>query len=115
MSARPRILVVEDEVILVNTLRLTLDRQGFDVEAAATGAEAISLLQRWHPDVLLLDLGLPDLDGVEVVRHTRSLGFTTRIVVLSARGSDRDKVLALDLGADDYLTKPFSMPELLAR
>ena len=115
MTARPRILVVEDEATLLNTLRITLDRQGFDVEAVATGVDALATLQRWHPDVLLLDLGLPDIDGVEVVRQVRSLGFTTRLVILSARGSDRDKVLALDLGADDYLTKPFSIPELLAR
>jgi two-component system KDP operon response regulator KdpE len=115
MTARPRVLVVEDEVMLLSTLRLTLDRNGFDVDAVATGADALAALQRRHPDVVLLDLGLPDMDGVEVVRQARSLGFTTRLVVLSARGSDRDKVLALDLGADDYLTKPFSMPELLAR
>ncbi len=115
MTARPRILVVEDEAMLLNTLRLTLDRQGFDVEAVATGAAALVALQRRHPDVVLLDLGLPDIDGVDVVRQARALGFATRLVVLSARGSDRDKVLALDLGADDYLTKPFSMPELLAR
>ncbi|HLZ10025.1 MAG TPA: response regulator transcription factor, partial [Chloroflexota bacterium] len=115
MTARPRILVVEDEVALLNTLRLTLDRQGFDVETVETGTDALAALQRWHPDVILLDQGLPDIDGVEVVRQTRALGFATRIVVLSARGSDRDKVLALDLGADDYLTKPFSVPELVAR
>jgi two-component system KDP operon response regulator KdpE len=115
MTARPRILVVEDEAMLLSTLRLTLDRQGFDVEAVSTGADALTALERRHPDVILLDLGLPDMDGVEVVRQARSLGFTTRLVVLSARGSDRDKVTALDLGADDYLTKPFSMPELLAR
>jgi two-component system KDP operon response regulator KdpE len=115
VTARPRILVVEDEVILLNTLRLTLDRQGFDVETVETGSDALAALRRWHPDVILLDLGLPDIDGVDVVRQARALGFATRIVVLSARGSDRDKVLALDLGADDYLTKPFSVPELVAR
>ena len=115
MTSRPRILVVEDEVVLLITLRLTLERQGFDVETAETGADALAAMQRWHPDVILLDLGLPDIDGIDVVRQTRALGFATRLVILSARGSDRDKVLALDLGADDYLTKPFSVPELLAR
>jgi two-component system KDP operon response regulator KdpE len=115
VTSRPRILVVEDEVVLLITLRLTLERQGFDVETAETGADALAAMQRWHPDVILLDLGLPDIDGIDVVRQTRALGFATRLVILSARGSDRDKVLALDLGADDYLTKPFSVPELLAR
>jgi two-component system KDP operon response regulator KdpE len=115
MNGRPRILTVEDEPQLRHTLRLTLSRHGFDVEEAVTGTEALAALFRWHPDVILLDLGLPDLDGVELVRQIRASGNATRIVILSARGGEREKVLALDLGADDYLTKPFSMDELLAR
>jgi len=115
MSGKPRVLVVEDEPELRNTLRLTLSRHEFDVEAVGTGTAALATMQRWHPDAVVLDLGLPDLDGVEVIRQARETGFNTRIVILSARGSDRDKVNALDLGADDFLTKPFSMLELLAR
>src|SRR5579883_1584084 len=115
MSGRARLLAVDDEPGLLRTLRLTLTRHGLDVETAASGGEALRLVGQWHPDVILLDLGLPDLDGIEVVRHLRDRGSIVRIIVLSARGQDRDKVLALDLGADDYLTKPFSMDELLAR
>ena len=115
MSGQPRILAVEDEPQLLRTLRLTLSRYGFDVQEAATGSDALAALFRWHPDVILLDLGLPDVDGLDLVRQIRSAGSPIRIVVLTARGGERDKVLALDLGADDYLTKPFSMDELLAR
>ncbi len=115
MSGQPRVLVVEDEALLLQTLRLTLARRGFDVEGAATGSAALAALGRWRPDVILLDLGLPDLDGIEVIRQVRDQGNATRIVVLSARGGERDKVAALDLGADDYLVKPFSTEELLAR
>ncbi|HVB96973.1 MAG TPA: response regulator transcription factor [Chloroflexota bacterium] len=106
---------MEDEPQLLRTLRLTLSRYGFDVQEAATGSDALAALFRWHPDVILLDLGLPDVDGLDLVRQIRSAGSPIRIVVLTARGGERDKVLALDLGADDYLTKPFSMDELLAR
>jgi two-component system KDP operon response regulator KdpE len=115
VTAGPRILVVEDEPELLHTLRLTLTRHGFDVDAVGTGAAALAILPRRHPDAVILDLGLPDMDGVDVVRQVREAGYATRIVILSARGTDRDKVAALDLGADDYLTKPFSMDELLAR
>jgi len=115
VTGRARILAVDDEPRMLRTLRLSLTRQGFDVETVESGTAALSLLATWHPDVILLDLALPDLDGVEVVRQIRARGSATRIVVLSARRGDPDKVLALDLGADDYLTKPFSMDELLAR
>ncbi len=115
MSGRARVLVVDDEPQMLRTLRLNLTRHGLDVEGAATAGEALATFGQWHPDVVLLDLGLPDADGVEIVRQIREQGSATRIVVLSARGADRDKIDALDLGADDYVTKPFSMDELLAR
>jgi two-component system, OmpR family, KDP operon response regulator KdpE len=115
MTGKPRVLVVEDELSLLQTLRLTLSRHDFDVEAAASGGEALATAARWRPDIVVLDLGLPDLDGVDVIHQLRERGNPLRIVVLSARGDERDKVAALDLGADDYLTKPFSMEELLAR
>jgi two-component system, OmpR family, KDP operon response regulator KdpE len=115
MTGKPRVLVVEDELSLLQTLRLTLSRHDFDVEAAASGGEALATAVRWRPDVVVLDLGLPDVDGVDVIQQLRERGNPLRIVVLSARGDERAKVAALDLGADDYLTKPFSMEELLAR
>jgi two-component system KDP operon response regulator KdpE len=115
MSGHPRVLVVEDETQLLRTLRLTLTRQGFDVQAVELGRDALNSLHQWHPDVVLLDLGLPDIDGVDVVQQIRAEGRTVRIIVLTARSGERDKVRALDLGADDYVTKPFGMDELIAR
>jgi two-component system KDP operon response regulator KdpE len=115
VSGKARILAVDDEPQMLRTLRLNLTHHGFDVDGVETGTDALSALNRWHPDVILLDLMLPDVDGVEIVRQVRAQGNATRIVVLSARSNEHDKVLALDLGADDYLTKPFSMDELLAR
>jgi two-component system KDP operon response regulator KdpE len=115
MTAKPRILVVEDEQSLLRTLELTLSRHDFEVQGAGSGADARSALSRWHPDVVVLDLGLPDVDGIDLIRELREQGNPLRILVLSARGGERDKVEALDLGADDYLTKPFSTEELLAR
>src|SRR5438034_7475082 len=91
-----------------------LQRHGFRVEASETGREALAAYDRFHPDLVLLDLGLPDLDGAEVIRAIRERS-STPIVVLSAREGEREKVAALDLGADDYLTKPFGVDELLAR
>lgn len=115
MTGRARVLAVDDEPLMLRTLRLNLARHGYDVEGVGTAADALATWSQWHPDVVLLDLGLPDTDGADVVRQIRETGSATRIVVLSARGGERDKVDALDLGADDYLTKPFSMDELLAR
>jgi two-component system KDP operon response regulator KdpE len=115
VNGRARVLVVEDDAGLLRTLRLNLVRHGFDVEAVASGNAALAACGSWHPDVILLDLGLPDVDGVDVVREIRSRGNVVRIIVLSVRRAERDKVAALDLGADDYLTKPFGMDELLAR
>lgn len=109
-----RILIVDDEPAMLRAVQGLLRRHGFQVETAGSGAEAIEYHARWSPDLLLLDLGLPDLNGLEVIRALRARG-ATPIVVLSVRGAERDKVAALDLGADDYLTKPFGVDELLAR
>ncbi len=109
-----RILVVEDDPGIQRAVKTNLMRHGFDVETADNGAQAIDRYARYHPDLMLLDLGLPDIDGTDVIREVRAQS-STPIVVLSVRGSERDKVEALDLGADDYLTKPFGVEELLAR
>lgn len=115
MNGRARVLIVEDDSGLLRTLRLNLTRHGFDVEAVGSGQAALAACSTWHPDVILLDLGLPDVDGVDLVREVRARGNVVRIIVLSARHAEGEKVAALDLGADDYLTKPFGMDELLAR
>ncbi len=108
------ILVVDDETQILRLLRRTLEAHGYAVDAAETGHAALEAAERHAPDVVLLDLMLPDLDGLEVCRRLRE---RTRapIIVVSARGEERSKVEALDLGADDYLTKPFGTAELLAR
>lgn len=108
-----RILVVDDEPAIVRAVRSTLERHGYRVDAASNVAEALGALAQ-RPDVILLDLGLPDQDGLALIERVRTAS-TTPILVLSARGSERDKVEALNLGADDYVTKPFGMEELLAR
>ncbi len=95
-------------------MRTRLGGADFTVEGAYTGREGLDLVARWHPDVVILDLSLPDMDGLEVCRELRSWS-QVPIIVLSVRGGDEDKVAALDLGADDYLTKPFSSAELVAR
>lgn len=115
MSSQARVLIVEDETELARMVRLNLQRQGYVVDEVTTGEAALSALTSWHPDVIILDLGLPDIDGMEIIGRVRAQGASTRIVVLSARGQHRDKIAALDAGADDYLTKPFNMGELLAR
>jgi two-component system KDP operon response regulator KdpE len=109
-----RILVVDDEPQIRRALRTALSGHGYQVELAADGEEALAALAARLPDAVVLDLVMPNVDGFEVVRQTRTWA-SVPIVVLSARGQERDKVEALDLGADDYLTKPFGMPELLAR
>lgn len=114
MSKGARILVVDDDPAILRVLMRNLSARGFQVVAAATAADGIKLYAETHPDLVILDLGLPDLDGVEVIRRLRSNG-NTPVIVLSVRETERDKVLALDEGADDYLTKPFSVEELLAR
>ncbi|MER6447329.1 DNA-binding response regulator [Streptomyces venezuelae] len=109
-----RVLVVEDEPQIVRALVINLKARRYEVDAAADGASALELAATRHPDVVVLDLGLPDMDGVEVIRGLR--GWTrVPILVLSARHSSDEKVEALDAGADDYVTKPFGMDELLAR
>ncbi|HEU4840915.1 MAG TPA: response regulator [Ilumatobacteraceae bacterium] len=109
-----RVLVVDDEAPIRRTMRANLAARGYDVDLAETGEQALQLAARHHPDVVLLDLGLPGMDGLAVIDALR--GWTqVPIVVLSARGSERDKVAALDAGADDYISKPFGMDELLAR
>ncbi|MFG3282461.1 response regulator [Streptomyces sp. NPDC048111] len=109
-----RVLVVEDEPQIVRALVINLKARKYEVDSAADGASALQLAAARHPDVVLLDLGLPDMDGVEVIRGLR--GWTrVPILVLSARHTSDEKVEALDAGADDYVTKPFGMDELLAR
>ena len=109
-----RILVVDDEPQLLRALGTNLRARGYDVDLAPTGEEALVLAARTHPDLVVLDLGLPGIDGTEVIRGLR--GWTSiPIIVLSVRETEGDKVAALDAGADDYVTKPFGMDELLAR
>jgi two-component system KDP operon response regulator KdpE len=109
-----RVLIVEDDLSLRRTLAANLGARGYDVDVAGSGEEALANAARVHPDVVVLDLGLPGIDGIEVVRGLR--GFSrVPIVILSARDGEHAKVAALDAGADDYVTKPFGMDELLAR
>ena len=109
-----KILVADDDPQLVRALRITLGAHGYDVVAAPDGAAAIALAAQSHPDIVLLDLGMPRLDGVQVIEALR--GWTSApIIVVSGRTGSADKVEALDAGADDYVTKPFQIDELLAR
>ena len=109
-----RVLVVDDEPQILRALRINLRVRDYDVHVAATGTEALEVAGRYPPDLVILDLGLPDLDGVEVIQGLR--GWTKApIIVLSGRADSVDKVEALDAGADDYVTKPFGVEELLAR
>ena len=109
-----RILVVEDDPGMSRALKRNLSGHGFQVRAAGTGRSGLEEFRRWHPDTVLLDLGLPDVDGLELVHEIRATA-STPIVILSVRGAEQEKVKALNLGADDYLTKPFGVDELLAR
>ncbi|WP_306602255.1 response regulator [Geothrix sp. 21YS21S-2] len=111
---QPLILIIEDEAPLRRFLVPTLSTQGYQVDVASTGAEGILLARSYNPDIILLDLGLPDRDGLEVLRELRDWS-RKPILIISARNQETDKVRALDLGADDYLTKPFGAAELLAR
>lgn len=108
------ILCIDDEPEIRRFLRVSLATQGYDVVEAPDGRLGLAAAASRHPDVIILDLGLPDIDGLEIVRRLREWT-EIPIIVLSARGRDQDKVAALDAGADDYLVKPFSVPELLAR
>ncbi len=113
-SGGGRVLVIDDEPEIRRAIQAGLAAAALVVEWAPTGAQGLDLVVRWHPDVVILDLFLPDMDGLEVLRHLRQWS-TMPIIILSVRASDQDKITALELGADDYLTKPFSMGELLAR
>jgi two-component system KDP operon response regulator KdpE len=113
-SSSARVLIVDDEPQIRRTLELNLAARGFSVELAATGEMAIDMATRHHPDLVILDLGLPGVDGIEVVKSLRTWG-RVPILILSARDSEAAKVAALDAGADDYVTKPFGINELLAR
>ncbi|MBV9351231.1 MAG: response regulator [Mycobacterium sp.] len=109
-----RVLVIDDEPHILRALRINLSVRGYDVTTAATGAAALHVAAEHRPDVVILDLGLPDISGIQVLTGLR--GWTTApVIVLSARTDSADKVGALDAGADDYMTKPFGMDELLAR
>jgi two-component system, OmpR family, KDP operon response regulator KdpE len=115
MSAAPlRVLVVDDEPPIRKLLRMGLSTQGFDILEAPNGKAALKLVEQ-NPDLIILDLGLPDIEGHELLRMIRGRNEGVPIVVLSSRGDEAGKVLALDLGADDYITKPFGMNELIAR
>lgn len=109
-----RMLIVDDEAPILRALRLAMEAHDFEVEVAVDGDEALVSISTWAPDVVVLDLVMPGRDGLDVLRETRTWS-QVPIIVLSARGQERDKVAALNLGADDYLTKPFGIDELLTR
>lgn len=111
---KPKVLIVEDDPAISNLIRTTLDTQNYQYHTAQTGSGAILDAVSYNPDVIILDLGLPDMDGVDIIKKVRSWS-NLPIIVVSARSEDQDKVDALDAGADDYLTKPFSVDEFLAR
>jgi len=110
----PLILVVDDEKSIRNFVRLSIETQGYKCIETDSGTSALMLVFSQNPDILILDLGLPDMDGIDVIKKLRMVS-QIPIIVISARGHEREKVEALDAGADDYLTKPFGVPELLAR
>ena len=110
----PIILLIEDDAQIRRFLRASLVTQGYELIEAGTGQEGLALAASRVPDVVLLDLGLPDMEGLEVIKQLRAWSGVP-IIILSARGQERDKVANLDAGADDYLTKPFGVGELLAR
>ena len=114
MTIREKILVVEDEKSISHFISAILTSNGYEAMQARTGLEALSMISSHCPDLIILDLGLPDMDGMDILRQLRSWS-SLPVVVVSARSHERDKVTALDLGADDYLTKPFGTDELLAR
>jgi two-component system KDP operon response regulator KdpE len=108
------VLVVDDEAPILHTMEINLRARGYEVLLAATGTQALALAARRHPDAVILDLGLPDIDGIDVIRGLR--GWTAvPIIILSARTAEPQKIAALDAGANDYVTKPFGMGELMAR
>jgi two-component system, OmpR family, KDP operon response regulator KdpE len=114
MPARRRIMVVDDEPQITRVLRTSLSSQGYDLRVANDGETALEIMKDWVPDLVITDLSMPNMDGLELCRRLRSVS-QTPIIVLSVRGEERMKVKALDAGADDYVTKPFGIEELLAR
>jgi two-component system KDP operon response regulator KdpE len=114
MDRKPRILVVDDEPQITRVLRTSLFTHGYDVRTAADGDSALETFGDWHPDLVVTDLAMPGMDGLELCRRLRAVS-QVPIIVLSAKGDERAKVGALDIGADDYVTKPFGIDELLAR
>ncbi|MCL2111008.1 MAG: response regulator transcription factor [Clostridiales bacterium] len=114
MALKDRVLIVDDEKSICRFLSILLTANGYDVVTASSGAEAYSMIMSCSPDLVLLDLGLPDMDGVSIIESVRTWS-EMPIIVISARMHEREKVQALDLGADDYITKPFGASELMAR
>ena len=113
-SKGPRVLIVDDEAPIRRMLKISLDGHGFEIDEAVTGEGAVLRAAVFKPDIVLLDLGLPDIDGKDVIKQIRDWS-TVPIIILTARDQETEKIEALDAGADDYVTKPFSMGELLAR
>jgi two-component system KDP operon response regulator KdpE len=109
-----RILVVDDEPQIVRVLKTTLVSRGYEMRTASNGVEGLDIFEQWHPDLVITDMAMPEMDGIELCRQIR-LSSETSIIVLSVRGQDESKIRALDAGADDYVTKPFSIQELEAR
>jgi two-component system, OmpR family, KDP operon response regulator KdpE len=114
MNERARILVVDDEPQLVRVLRTGLKSRGYDVRGASDGESGLETFSEWHPDLVITDLAMPNVDGLEFCRRLRAIS-QVPIIVLSAKGEEKIKVEALDIGADDFVTKPFGIDELLAR
>ena len=114
MNDQPRILVVDDEPQLIRVLRTGLKSRGYEVRAAADGLAGFEMFTDWHPDLVITDLAMPNVDGLELCRRLRAVS-QVPIIVLSAKGEEKTKVEALDIGADDFVTKPFGIDELLAR
>ena len=114
MSEGPQILIIDDEVQIKRFLRISLEANSYRVHETSTGQEGILKAAHLRPDMIILDMSLPDMDGLDVLKRIREWT-ETPVIILSVRDSDRDKVAVLDAGADDYLTKPFSVDELLAR
>lgn len=114
MNPKFSVLIIEDETHILNFMRKILTSHDYKVLSANTGKAGLEIISSQCPDIILLDLGLPDIDGVDIIKKVREWS-SCPIIVISARTSEREKVLALDLGADDYITKPFGTSELLAR
>jgi two-component system KDP operon response regulator KdpE len=114
MNVKPRILVVDDEPQLTRVLRTGLKSRGYDVRVAADGLAGFETFSDWHPDLVITDLAMPNMDGLELCRRLRAIS-QVPIIILSAKGEEKIKVEALDIGADDFVTKPFGIDELLAR